>query len=208
MLRAFGLYEENVQIYLEREHIERTLLQEYRQKLNIKENIITDPVDLESGWINEKKWNEKMTKIYIFLSLSDFIVSFLAKTIYLIHRLECEYKQGKAYRYFTNSFIDEILYHHIDEKSKFGLLKTKYVPSQRVDLKQYDVWVVCRKDLIDSIWGEILPGYCTCTAGLYGSCNHVAGLLFKVEAAVLDYLTQHAQVFQQHGISLIILKNI
>ena len=55
MLRAFGLYEENVQIYLEREHIERTLLQEYKQKLNIQGNIITDPIDLESGWINEKK---------------------------------------------------------------------------------------------------------------------------------------------------------
>ena len=59
MLRAFGLYEENVQIYLEREHIERTLLQEYKQKLNIQGNIITDPIDLESGWINEKKMEWK-----------------------------------------------------------------------------------------------------------------------------------------------------
>ena len=53
-------------------------------------------------------------------------------------------------------------------------------------MKQYDVWVVCRKDLIDSIGGEILSAYSTCTAGLpYGSCNQVAGLLFRVEAAVL-----------------------
>ena len=48
-------------------------------------------------------------------------------------------------------------------------------------MKQYDVWVVCRKDLIDSIGGGILSAYFTCTAGLYGSCNHVAGLLFRVE---------------------------
>ena len=68
-------------------------------------------------------------------------------------------------------------------------MKTKCVPSQRVNMKQYDVWVVCRKDLIGSIGGEILSAYCTCTAGLYGSCNHVAGLLFRAEAAVLTGLS-------------------
>ena len=56
-------------------------------------------------------------------------------------------------------------------------------------MKQYDVWVVCRKDLVDSIAGEILSPHCTCTAGLYCSCNHVAGLLFRVEAAVLTGLS-------------------
>ena len=65
----------------------------------------------------------------------------------------------------------------------------KCVPSQRVSMKQYDVWVVCRKDLVDSIGGEILSAYCSCTAGFYGSCNHVAGLLFRVEAAVLTGLS-------------------
>ena len=69
----------------------------------------------------------------------------------LTHKLECEYKQGKAYRYFTNSFISKTLYHNIDEKSKFCLLKTKCLPSQPVNMKQYDVWVVCHKDLIESI---------------------------------------------------------
>ena len=59
-------------------------------------------------------------------------------------------------------------------------------------MKQYDVWVVCRKDLIDSIGGEILSAYCTCTAGLYGSSNHVAGLFFRVEAAVLTGLSNPA----------------
>ena len=52
-------------------------------------------------------------------------------------------------------------------------------------MKQYDVWVICRKNKGDFIGGEILAAYCTCTAGLLGSCNYVAGLLFRVEAAVL-----------------------
>ena len=51
------------------------------------------------------------------------------------------------------------------------------------------VWVICRKDLIHSIGGEILSAYCTCTAGLYGSCNRVAGFPFRVEAAVLTGLS-------------------
>ena len=59
LFRAFGLYEENVQVDPEREHIERTVLQEYKQKLNIQENIIPDPIDLKSGWINEKNGMKK-----------------------------------------------------------------------------------------------------------------------------------------------------
>ena len=183
MFRAFGLYEENVQVDPEREHIEKAVLQEYKQKLNIHGNIIPDPIDLKSGWINEKNGMKKWPRLY-FSDISRFY-SFVLGKDNLIHRLECEYKQGRAYRYFTNSFIGETLYHNIDEKSKFCLLKTKFAPSQRLNMKQYDVWVVCRKDLIDSIGREILSAYCTCTAGLYGSCNHVVGLLFRVEAAVL-----------------------
>ena len=59
LFRAFGLYEENVQVDPEREHIERTVLQEYKQKLNIQENIIPDPIDLKSGWISEKNGMKK-----------------------------------------------------------------------------------------------------------------------------------------------------
>ena len=55
-------------------------------------------------------------------------------------------------------------------------------------MTQYDVWVVCRKDLVDSIKGEIFSAYCISTAEIYGSCNHVAGLLFRVEAAILTRL--------------------
>ena len=130
-----------------------------------------------------KKW----PRLY-FSDISRFYSLVLGKDN-VIHRLECELKQRKVCGYFTNSFIGEILYHNIDEKSKFCLLRTKCVPSQRVDMKQYDVWMDSRKDLVDSIGGEILSAYCTCTAGLHGSFNYVAGLLFRVEAAVLTELS-------------------
>ena len=118
------------------------------------------------------------------------IYSFVLGKDDLIHRLEYKYKQGKACRYFTNSFIGEILYQNINEKSKFCLLKTKCVPSKRINMKQYNVQVVYRNDLIDSIGSEILSTYCTCTAWLYGSCNHVTGLLFRVKADVLTGLSK------------------
>ena len=57
-------------------------------------------------------------------------------------------------------------------------------------MKQYNVWVVCCKDLVGSSIGDnILSAYCTCTTGLYGTCNHVAGVLFRVEAAILTGLS-------------------
>ena len=40
--------------------------------------------------------------------------------------------------------------------------------------------------------GAILKAYCTCKTGLLESCNHVAGLLFLVEAAVLIGATHPA----------------
>ena len=83
----------------------------------------------------------------------------------LIQRIECEYKLGKGYRYFSNNFIGEVYIINLDNNSKFSLFRTKCVPSQRVSMKQY-VWTVVRRDCADVIGGEISSAYCTCTAGL------------------------------------------
>ena len=55
LFRAFGLSEENVQVDPEREHIKMTVLQDYKQKLKIEENIIPDPIDRKFSWINDTK---------------------------------------------------------------------------------------------------------------------------------------------------------
>ena len=44
--RAYSLYEEGIHVDLEREHVEWTLLAEYKQKLNIEDKTIPDPIDL------------------------------------------------------------------------------------------------------------------------------------------------------------------
>ena len=61
---------------------------------------------------------------------------------------------------------------------------------KRISQKPYTVRVIVRKDESDSSGGEIKSAKCTCTAGLIGSCNHVAGLLFRVEAAVFGVAHQ------------------
>ena len=70
------------------------------------------------------------------------------------------------------------------------LLKCKVTPSQRLSSKPYDVWAIVVKDSNDNLGGTIKNCYCTCTAGLYGACNHVAGLLFRVESAVMSGITK------------------
>ena len=37
-----------------------------------------------------------------------------------------------------------------------------------------------------------MSAYCTCTAGMLGSCNHIAGVLFRVEHAVKTGMTKPA----------------
>ena len=71
LFRAFGLSEENVQVDPEREHIKMTVLQDYKQKLKIEENIIPDPIDRKFSWINDTKMEWKNDQDYIFLT-ADF----------------------------------------------------------------------------------------------------------------------------------------
>ena len=74
---------------------------------------------------------------------------------------------------------------NVNEDSKYCILQTQCLSSQRISQKPYTVWAIVRKDENDVSGGEIKSAYCTRTAGLIGTCNHVVGLLFHVETAVL-----------------------
>ena len=52
----------------------------------------------------------------------------------------------------------------------------------------YHVWALIEKDN-KTPGGRIQNAYCTCTAGLLGCCNHVIGMLFRLEAAVKNGTT-------------------
>ena len=63
-------------------------------------------------------------------------------------------------------------------------------PSERVCSKPYDVWAIIEKDSNERPGGAIRSCYCTCTAGLYGACNQICGMLLRAEAAVMTGITK------------------
>ena len=166
----------------------KKLLDEYKEKLVVDCKNLEDPLDIKNGWVGEENGIKLWPKLYL-TDITRFYGDVLDKKS-IIQRTEWEYKKGKSYRYFTDNFISEVYYNNISDESKHCYLKTKYLPSQRFSSKLYDIWVLVKKDFKYEVGGAILSTYCTCTAGLLGSsCSHVAGHLFRVEAAVLIGVT-------------------
>ncbi|KAK7105325.1 hypothetical protein V1264_016724 [Littorina saxatilis] len=85
--------------------------------------------------------------------------------------------------------VREIKYHPVRTTSANCYLSASVYPSMST-WKPCKVWVMVSKKGETTVGGEIQAAYCTCAAGLLGSCIHVAGLLFRVEAAVTGGVTQ------------------
>ncbi|CAC5421812.1 unnamed protein product [Mytilus coruscus] len=96
----------------------------------------------------------------------------------LSDRLMKDYKEGKAYSYFTSGWLKEVCYHHIDNNSPYCFLKAECTASQRITDVPHTTWV-----LVEKASGEIQTAYCTCFAGLGETCKHMAAILFKVDYA-------------------------
>ena len=169
------------------EHEDRKRLAEYANKLKFNDHDeIKDPLDVSynSPWLSEEQGIFMWPSMYyhdIAIYLKHLAPEFL-------NRLEAEYKLGKAYRYFSCDFVRKVLYSEVSDE--LCILKCKVIPSHSMNNKPYDVWAVLRRDKNEKPGGEILSGYCTCVAGLHGSCNHVIGMLFRIEAAVAKGATR------------------
>ena len=174
---------------MEQQEIERRNLAEYKIKLIIGDTTLPDPLSMKKNkWIGENEGILTWPSVYI-MDISKFFKNVVDSSD-LIHRLKCEYKEGKAYRYFTDEFVKEIFINPISDFSKYCMMKTRCVPSQRVSSRPYDVWAIIQKDTEECPGGEVVSAYCSCPAGLLGSCNHVAGMLFRIEATVITGVTK------------------
>ena len=162
--RAFACYEQNIPVDVEVEHRERSLLYEYKQKFGSVS--LPDPLTIKKGWHGEEAGMIYWPRLYI-MDISRYFSSVISRDN-LWQRLECEYKEGKAYRYYSNGFIGEVFVNDVPD-TKYCIFKAKCLPSQRVNSKQYDVWCIVEKDQATVPGGKILSGYCTCTAGLLGN---------------------------------------
>ena len=131
-------------------------------------DMIPDPLKLDHGWLNEQ---EVIT--YWPVTLYMDIFNFLA-----FHPTElasndfCDYKQSKAYSYFSQGWLGQLQFKNINGSSNLCLLRGSSRPSQRINDTPHRLWICLEKQT-----GKILCTHCTCMAGLSQTCNHVAAAL-------------------------------
>ncbi len=77
-------------------------------------------------------------------------------------------------------WAQEILLHKISDSIPVCLLLSKVTASQRLSSKPHVAWVALQRSNATSPGGEVVNAYCI---GLHGSCNHIAAMLFRLEAA-------------------------
>ena len=181
---AYAAWEENIEVCPTAEHEERKFMDEYTSKLKFNTFQIPDPLEIpKQNWISEVEGIVKWPSVY-YHDIAKYL-NYLAPDF--ISKLESEYKLGKAYRYFSCQFVREIYFYDVD--FQYCFLKYKVIPSHRVSNQPYDVWTLVKKDTPETPGVDIIASYCTCVAGLQGGCNHVAGMLFRIESAVASGAT-------------------
>ncbi|VDI71107.1 Hypothetical predicted protein [Mytilus galloprovincialis] len=85
---------------------------QYCDKLKAPKGIVPDPlIDLTSGWVTESK-GVSMWPPTMYYDIATFLQKKEDKS--LSDRLMKDYKEGKAYSYFTSGWLKEVHYHHID----------------------------------------------------------------------------------------------
>ena len=139
---------------------------------------------LKGVWLGEEEGMSSWPHLSI-MDISSYLKQVFSHDDNIVTRITSEYKQGKAYRYYTAEFINSIKINSITKDSPVCFFKTKCLPGQRIRNKEYEVWALVEKESVESPGGKIVSAHCTCAAGLLGACNHVAGMLFRIEAAVL-----------------------
>uniref|UniRef100_A0A7M5VBF9 YqaJ viral recombinase domain-containing protein n=2 Tax=Clytia hemisphaerica TaxID=252671 RepID=A0A7M5VBF9_9CNID len=190
--RTYVAHCENAPLVPTKQSEEKALEGEYVLKLKVGEKRIKDPLKIQYGWLKEKDAITKWPSMY-YQDMSRYVN---LQGPQFIAQLDREYKLGKAFRYFTDGLVDDILYLEIDEDLCF--IKTQVCRSQAMRKKKYHVWAVLTKDKSDETpGGEILTACCGCLAGLGGMCNHLIGMLFKIENAVTKGLTKPSKTSQK-----------
>ncbi|CAC5364251.1 unnamed protein product [Mytilus coruscus] len=127
-------------------------------KLKAPKGIVPDPlIDLTNRWITESKGVSMWPPTMYYQKNKDKSLS---------NRLMKDYKEGKAYSYFTSRWLKEVCYHHIDNNSSYRFLKAECTASQRINDVPHTTWILVEK-----------------VSGLGETCNHMVAILFKVDYA-------------------------
>ena len=171
--RVFVASENNVKIVKTAEEVEHELKEDYTSKLLLDDGlVIPDPLkDTSDNWLTEEKGIIHWPKVsygnifnYLKFCTSDLGSDELS-----------DYKTSKGYSYYNHGWMGELSINLINEN--YCVLRSDCRASQRINDPFHKLWVC-----IDRKSSKIIVGHCTCMAGMSETCNHIAGMLFRLEA--------------------------
>lgn len=162
--RALAAYELNLPIHATATEMEQQRIADYKNILlqsGLPDNF--DPTVATDGYLTEEesvnKWPEITDGDLLELMGTD---SKLAS-----------YKTDKAYRHYRAGWVGQV---HMKEFDNIYLLKNECMPSERVNDPPHKVWMTYSKTIL-----KITAAFCTCAAGLNQNCNHICGMLFRMQ---------------------------
>ena len=125
----------------------------------------------------------------MFNGLTDSVVGSIVEKIQYMRRIEHVFYLTNITDERVSIEVLQILYEVFDD---FEMPKSEVDLSSTLDLLNY----IILRDTPHKVWVCVLKSdhtiktaHCSCMAGMSATCNHVAALLFRVEAAVRYGLT-------------------
>ncbi|XP_043204917.1 uncharacterized protein LOC122372108 [Amphibalanus amphitrite] len=150
----------------------------YKAKLCLGEKVFPDPYKIdEAYWISDSF--EKLPLV-LFPDIFAYLVS--TSGTFTSDNLKA-FKSLDAWNVFLSSHVGPLKLCSVDTSGVF--VKAEVQASQTAS-KSYNAWVLCHPN------GSVMSAHCQCMAGLGEVCSHVAGVLYKIQAAVLHGLTENA----------------
>ena len=101
----------------------------------------------------------------------------------------------KGYRFFKSGHVhvQKLQFHDLPSNPGFCYILATVLPSMRKD-RQYKVRLYCTTSENASTHVSVVSvALCTCPAGLAGSCNHIAGLLYALEDFAAGFAGEGSQ---------------
>ena len=131
--------------------------QEYNNLLKVGDIELPDPFAMGNGWLGEDQGMCKWLPVFQ-VHIAEFLLTGEQVKTDMTKRLISDYKEGKAYSYFTSKWLKEVFYHEISSSSIYCFLKSETTPSQSINNPSHKIWVCVEK----KHWKS---AYCTCFAG-------------------------------------------
>eukprot|EP00794_Sanderia_malayensis_P019455 gene19455-biopygen14438 len=172
--RVFFAMENDLPVVKTAEEVQKDIAKEYEAKLLVNGDVIPDSLKFDQGWLNEEE-GIRYWPVTLYMDIFNFLAFHPNE---LASNDLSDYKQSKAYSYFSQGWLGQLQFNNIGGTSKLCLLRGSCRPSQRINDPPHKLWICLEKQT-----GKILCTHCTCMAGMSQTCNHVAAALFRIESA-------------------------